>query len=73
MSKLQMGGRPYVVFNANLQEHRKWFSDFQIHRSWSQCPVRFLIDDSIGDLVTMIQRKLIAYYTTVEFGAVTEN
>jgi hypothetical protein len=68
MSKLQLFGRPFVVFDAHNKNHRKYFADFQANRSWGQCPVRFVIDDENGDLVTMIQRKLIDYYTRREFG-----
>jgi hypothetical protein len=68
MSKLQLFGRPFVVFDAHNKNHRKYFADFQANRSWGACPVRFVIDDENGDLVTMIQRKLIDYYTKREFG-----
>lgn len=68
MSKLQLFGRPYVVFDAQNKDHRKYFADFQFKRSWGNCPVRFVIDDDNGDLITMIQRKLIDYYTNREFG-----
>jgi hypothetical protein len=68
MSKLQLFGRPFVVFDARNKNHRKYFAEFQANRSWGNCPVRFVIDDENGDLVTMIQRKLIDYYTKREFG-----
>lgn len=68
MSKLQLFGRPFVVFDAHNKNHRKYFADFQANRSWGGSPVRFVIDDENGDLVTMIQRKLIDYYTKREFG-----
>ena len=68
MSKLQLFGRPFVVFDAHNKNHRKYFAEFQANHSWGQCPVRFVIDDENGDLVTMIQRKLIDYYTRREFG-----
>jgi hypothetical protein len=31
--------------------------------------VRFIADDAAGDLLTMIQRRLIDYYTAKEFGS----
>lgn len=70
MSKIQMFGRPYVVFDAKNKEHRKWYADFNKNLSWSKCPVRFVVDDDAGDLVTMIQRKLIEHYTEKEFGKI---
>jgi len=67
MSKLVLFGRPYVVFDAYNKEHRKWFADFNKTRSWGNCPVRFVIDNDHGDLITMIQRELIQYYVDKEF------
>ncbi len=71
MSKIQMFGRPYVVFDPKNKEHRKWYADFNKNLSWSKCPVRFVVDDDAGDLVTMIQRKLIEHYTAKEFGKIS--
>ena len=68
MSRLALYGRSWVVFEANNKQHRQWFAEFQQRRSWSNCPVRFIIDDENGDLLTMIQRRLIEYYTNQEFG-----
>lgn len=68
MSRLAFYGRPWVVFDAKNKEHRRWFAEFQARKSWSHCPVRFIIDDENGDLLTMIQRRLIDYYTDQEFG-----
>jgi len=68
MSKLSFIGRPWVVFDSTSEQHRQWFAEFQARHSWSHCPVRFVVDDDVGDLLTMIQRKLIDYYTHKEFG-----
>jgi hypothetical protein len=69
MSILLFNGRPWVVFDAHNQQHRKWFAEFQRTRSWGHCPVRFISDDAAADLLTMIQRRLIDYYTAKEFGS----
>jgi hypothetical protein len=68
MSKLHLFSRPYVVFDATNKKHRKWFAEFQSKHTWGKCPVRFVVDDENGDLVTMIQRRLIDYYVFKEFG-----
>jgi hypothetical protein len=68
MSLLSFHGRPWTVFDAANREHRKWFAQFQALGTWGNCPVRFVVDDDHGDLITMIQRRLIDYYTTKEFG-----
>lgn len=73
MSVLAFHGRPWTVFDAGNREHRKWFAQFQAKNTWSNCPVRFIVSDDHGDLITMIQRRLIDYYTTKEFGQRTKN
>jgi hypothetical protein len=67
MSKLELYGRNYVIFDAKNKDHRRWFADFNKNRTWANCPVRFLIDNDHGDLITMIQRSLIQYYVDREF------
>jgi hypothetical protein len=67
MSKLELCGRQYVVFDPQNKNHRKWFAEFNKNRTWAQCPVRFVIDNDHGDLITMIQRSLIQYYVDREF------
>ena len=67
MSRLALFGRPWVVFNAANKDHRKWFAEFNKNSSWAHCPVRFVVDDDHGDLITMIQRHLIQYYVDREF------
>ena len=71
MSKLHLFSRPFVVFDAHNKDHRRWFAEFNRRAAWGNCPVRFVVDDENGDLVTMIQRKLIEYYVHKEFGKKT--
>lgn len=72
MSRLAMYGRPYVVFNAKDSKHRKWFAAFNKTGAWGRCPVRFVVNDDHGDLVTMIQRELIQHYVDKEFGKMSD-
>ena len=67
MSRLQLFGRPWVVFNPVNRNHRKWFAEFQKSGTWGRCPVRFVVNDDHGDLLTMIQRDLIKHYVGKEF------
>ena len=67
MGILNYHHRPWVAFEASNREHRKWFSEFQQSGTWGHCPVRFIIADEQGDLVSMIQRRLINYYVGQEF------
>lgn len=68
MSRLEFHGRPYVAFDAGNKDHRRYFAEFQRMRTWGRCPVRFIVADDHGDLVTMIQRRLIEHYVSKEFG-----
>lgn len=67
MSRLQYAGRPWVNFDPNNRDHRRWFAIFQRTGTWGSCPVRFIIADDSGDLLTMIRHRLIDYYVNREF------
>ena len=70
MSRLSFIGRPWVAFDETNRQHRKWYFEFVKSNSWGRCPVRFIVSDDHGDLLTMIQRRLNQYYTTKEFGEI---
>jgi len=70
MSRLQLFGRQWVVFDAQNKDHRKWFANFNKTGAWGSCPVRFVVNDDHGDLITQIQRELIAHYVGKEFGKI---
>ena len=70
MSRLQLFGRQWVVFDAGNKDHRKWFANFNKTGAWGRCPVRFVVNDDHGDLITQIQRELIAHYVGREFGQI---
>jgi hypothetical protein len=67
MSKLVFYGRPLIVFDPAIKEHREFYFDFVQTGTWGRCPYRFIVPDDQGNLITMIQRKLIAYYVNKEF------
>ncbi len=70
MSRLSYIGRPWVAFDEQNRQHRKWYFEFVKHGTWGRCPVRFIVSDDHGDLLTMIQRRLNQYYTQREFGKI---
>jgi hypothetical protein len=69
MSQLALHGRPWVVFNPTNKEHRTWYAEFVRTGTWGRCPVRFVVTDDRGNLVTMIQQNLVKYYVNQEFKA----
>ena len=72
MSVLHFKSRPWTVFDANNNEHRRWYYEFVQHRSWSRCPYRFIVPEDHGDLITMCQRALVKYYVEHEFNSVVK-
>lgn len=67
MSKLLVAGRPFTVFDPANVTHRAHYYKFVNTRSWGNCPVRFILTEEDGDLLTMIQRSLVSYYVKQEF------
>lgn len=70
MSKLELVSRPWAMFDVANKQHRKWVADFQRTGTWANCPVRFIIEDSFTDLVSMVQQRMTEFYTAKEFGKV---
>ena len=69
MSRLEFLARPLVAFDPAKKEHRQIYYTFVKNSSWGHSPYRFICpEDHGGDLVTMMQRNLIAYYIDKEFG-----
>jgi hypothetical protein len=72
MSTLNIKQRPTVVFDPSIRQHREWYHMFLTRRTWGACPVRFMVDDQTGDLISFINKKLLTYYVSVEFDKKTE-
>ena len=67
MSRLELFGRPWTIFDPANKDHRRYYNEFVRTASWGRCPVRFVVPEDHGDLVTMIQRSLVKYYVAKEF------
>ena len=72
MSILELHGRPYVVFEPENKDHRRYYYEFVKTSSWGHCPVRFVVPEDHGDLITMIQRSLVKFYSEKEFNRVVK-
>lgn len=72
MSILELHGRPFVVFEPENKDHRRYYYEFVKTASWGHCPVRFVVPEDHGDLVTMIQRSLVKFYSEREFNRVAK-
>ena len=67
MSLLYLRARPIVAFNANNPEHRRYYRQFIETRSWGTCPVRFMVESLNTDLLSHINREMLAWYVKNEF------
>jgi len=73
MSILSMAQRPWVEFDPSDPEHRQHYLTFLQHSSWRGCPVQFRLQKGYGDLSSMIENKLTAFYLGREFGYKVED
>jgi hypothetical protein len=67
MSLLYLRARPVVAFDPTNPEHRKWYREFTLKRSWGHCPVRFMAESLATDLVTHINGIMLEWYVKQEF------
>jgi hypothetical protein len=72
MSRLELYGRPLVLFDAASKEHRQFFNNFLATGSWGSCPYRFAVADDHGHLIGHIQAELLKYYMGREFKGVAK-
>lgn len=72
MSVLHFNARPWTVFDPKNKNHRRWYADFVKYGTWGKCPVRFIVPEDHGDLITMCQRSLVKFYVEHEFDHVAK-
>jgi hypothetical protein len=67
--KLSLNSRPIVLFDPSKKEHRAYYSSFLKTKSWSQCPVRFVVSDarSSENVAAVMQRQLVEHFIMKEF------
>lgn len=67
MSILRVASRPVVPFDVADRSHREYYMIFLQRQTWRECPVQFYLEKGYGDLASMIENKLTAYYLAKEF------
>ena len=67
MSRLSSIGRQWVNFDPANKNHRSWYAKFERNKTWGGCPVRFVVSDDHGDVLSMIRAQLTQYYIGREF------
>lgn len=66
MTSLNRVSRPWESFDATNKQHRKYYKDFVETNSWGGCPVRFILNETSGDVISMIERNLVRFYLAKE-------
>lgn len=69
MSTLNLAHRPIVRFDPADPEHREIYHQFKKNRGWGKAKYRFVIDDTVDNLVDHCDRKLVIWYLNNEFGS----
>jgi hypothetical protein len=59
--------RPVKIFDANNAEHRSLYHKFASTKSWKLCPYQWVIDDDCMDVIHNMSKKMLKYYTELEF------
>ena len=59
--------RPIRIFDATDTEHRSLYHKFSATKSWKLCPYQWVIDDDSMDVVHNMSKKMLKYYTDLEF------
>jgi hypothetical protein len=65
--KLKLHTRPWTLFDPANRDHRQYFNTFLKTRSWSTCPVQWIIGDDSQDVVHHISKVLLDHYCSAEF------
>jgi hypothetical protein len=60
--------RPTVIFDANIKEHRRQGWLMIKNRSLKDCPWIFALHEGHDNVIDMINRELVQWYTNREFG-----
>ena len=60
--------RPTVIFDASNKEHRKHGWMMIKNRSLKDCPWIFALHEGHDNVMDMINRELVRWYTDREFG-----
>jgi hypothetical protein len=56
-----------MIFDAANAEHRSLYHKFASTKSWKSCPYQWALDDDSIDVVHNMSKKMLKYYTDLEF------
>ena len=67
MLKSFLISRPYAIFDANNEQHRKAYFEYMSKGSWAECPYQFVLEEPYLDLPSCINYKMVEHYMQQEF------
>lgn len=65
--RLNLFRKSTIAFDVNNRQHRHDYALFLITNSWKHCNVHYEIPDVSGEVQSVVQRKLLEYYSSKEF------
>lgn len=65
--RLNLFRKPTIAFNVKDRNHRNDYAVFLKTGSWKHCNVHYEIADAYGEVQSIVQRKLLEYYSSKEF------
>ncbi len=68
--RLNLFRKPTIAFNVANRQHRTDYAIFLKTGSWKHCGVHYEIPDAYGEVQSIVQRKLLEYYSAREFSKI---
>lgn len=68
--KLNLFRKPTIAFDVNNRQHRNDYAIFLKTGSWKHCSVHYEVADAYGEVQSVVQRKLLEYYSSREFNKI---
>lgn len=67
---LNLFRKPTIAFDVNNRQHRNDYAQFMKTGSWKHASVHYVVPDIAGEMQSVVQRKLLEYYSAKEFSKV---
>ncbi len=65
--RLNLFRKPTIAFDVNDPQHRSDYANFLKTKSWKHSSVHYEIADVAGEVQSVVQRRLLEYYSGQEF------
>lgn len=65
--RLNLFRKPTIAFDVNNRQHRNDYALFMKTGSWKHFSVHYEVADVAGEVQSVVQRRLLEYYSSKEF------